>query len=80
MFIVVACSSTSVQNELPLSPELLLLSFVKFINPKLNYCNLKIATLAHFCLFLRQNAKKQAKISRSCILQIAIFQLWDDEL
>ena len=79
MFSVVASHYTLTQNELPLFPELLLLSFLKFINPKLKYCNLKQATFAYFCLFFCILLQNQAKISKSCLLQIAIFQLWVDE-
>ena len=31
------------------------------------------------CLFLKQNSEKQEKISKICLLQIAIFQLWINE-
>ena len=79
MSFVVPDLSNWAWNELPFSPELQPLSFWKFINPKLKYCNLKQATFAYFCLFFCILLQNQAKISKSCLLQIAIFQLWVDE-
>ena len=79
MFSVVASHYTLTQNELPLFPELLLLSFLKSINPMLKNCNLKFATFACFWLFFSILTQKQIKIGKSYLLQIAISQLWIDE-
>ena len=59
---------TQVQNVLQSLLDPQALRNLKYINPILRNSNLKDARFGHFCLILRENAEKQAKMLKSCFL------------